>query len=168
MSLTPTSVLPCSGKEVNDDDIYGLGAAHHCCRRHQDQLPRGRLRRTGHHAARVWARRVRTGQLATQHPRVGTAVPRTAPDIVGFGATERPDDIIYSLRTWTDHVWAFLDAHDIGKTAIVGNSLGWPHRASDGHRPARPDHQDGADGRTGCRHDAHRRPYRAARLRTVS
>jgi 2-hydroxymuconate-semialdehyde hydrolase/2-hydroxy-6-oxo-octa-2,4-dienoate hydrolase len=47
-----------------------------------------------------------------------------APDIVGFGATERPDDIIYSLRTWTDHVWAFLDAHGIEKTAIVGNSLG--------------------------------------------
>jgi 2-hydroxymuconate-semialdehyde hydrolase/2-hydroxy-6-oxo-octa-2,4-dienoate hydrolase len=47
-----------------------------------------------------------------------------APDIVGFGATERPDDIVYSLRTWTDHVWAFLDAHDIQKTAIVGNSLG--------------------------------------------
>ncbi|HEX4559459.1 MAG TPA: alpha/beta fold hydrolase [Mycobacterium sp.] len=47
-----------------------------------------------------------------------------APDIVGFGATERPHDIIYSLRTWTDHVWAFLDAHDIEKAAIVGNSLG--------------------------------------------
>jgi pimeloyl-ACP methyl ester carboxylesterase len=47
-----------------------------------------------------------------------------APDIVGFGATERPDDIIYSLRTWTDHIWAFLDAHGIEKTAIVGNSLG--------------------------------------------
>lgn len=47
-----------------------------------------------------------------------------APDIVGFGATERPDDIIYSLRTWTDHVWAFLDAHGIERTAIVGNSLG--------------------------------------------
>jgi pimeloyl-ACP methyl ester carboxylesterase len=47
-----------------------------------------------------------------------------APDIVGFGATERPDDITYSLRTWTDHVWAFLDAHGIEKTAIVGNSLG--------------------------------------------
>jgi pimeloyl-ACP methyl ester carboxylesterase len=47
-----------------------------------------------------------------------------APDIVGFGATERPDDIVYSLRTWTDHVWAFLDAHEIGETAIVGNSLG--------------------------------------------
>lgn len=47
-----------------------------------------------------------------------------APDIVGFGATERPADIVYSLRTWTDHVWAFLDAHGIDKIAIVGNSLG--------------------------------------------
>jgi 2-hydroxymuconate-semialdehyde hydrolase/2-hydroxy-6-oxo-octa-2,4-dienoate hydrolase len=47
-----------------------------------------------------------------------------APDIVGFGTTERPDDIVYSLRTWTDHVWAFLDAHGISRTAIVGNSLG--------------------------------------------
>jgi pimeloyl-ACP methyl ester carboxylesterase len=47
-----------------------------------------------------------------------------APDIVGFGATERTDDIVYSLRTWTDHVWAFLDAHGTEKTAIVGNSLG--------------------------------------------
>jgi pimeloyl-ACP methyl ester carboxylesterase len=63
-----------------------------------------------------------------------------APDIVGFGATKRPDDIVYSLRTWTDHVWAFLDAHDIEKAAIVGNSLGgrialqmgtdWPDRIS--------------------------------------
>jgi pimeloyl-ACP methyl ester carboxylesterase len=47
-----------------------------------------------------------------------------APDIVGFGTTERPDGITYSLRTWTDHIWAFLDAHGIEKTAVVGNSLG--------------------------------------------
>jgi pimeloyl-ACP methyl ester carboxylesterase len=47
-----------------------------------------------------------------------------APDIVGFGGTERPDDVVYSLRGWTDHIWAFLDAHGIEKTAIVGNSLG--------------------------------------------
>lgn len=47
-----------------------------------------------------------------------------APDIVGFGATERPEDVVYSLRTWTDHVWAFLDANGIERTAIVGNSLG--------------------------------------------
>jgi pimeloyl-ACP methyl ester carboxylesterase len=47
-----------------------------------------------------------------------------APDIVGFGATERPEDVVYSLRTWTDHVWAFMDAHGIEKTRVIGNSLG--------------------------------------------
>ncbi|MGA7468318.1 alpha/beta fold hydrolase [Mycobacterium sp.] len=47
-----------------------------------------------------------------------------APDIVGFGATQRPDDVVYSLRTWTDQIWAFLDTLGIEKTAIVGNSLG--------------------------------------------
>jgi 2-hydroxymuconate-semialdehyde hydrolase/2-hydroxy-6-oxo-octa-2,4-dienoate hydrolase len=47
-----------------------------------------------------------------------------APDIVGFGATDRPADIVYSLRAWTDHMWAFLDAQGIEKAAIVGNSLG--------------------------------------------
>jgi 2-hydroxymuconate-semialdehyde hydrolase/2-hydroxy-6-oxo-octa-2,4-dienoate hydrolase len=65
--------------------------------------------------------------LANWHHNIGALSQRfhvLARDIVGFGATERPHDIIYSLRTWTDHVWSFLDAHDIGKTAIVGNSLG--------------------------------------------
>ena len=90
-----------------------------------------------------------------------------APDIVGFGATERPDDIVYSLRTWTDHIWAFLDAHGIEKTAIVGNSLGG--RIALQMATDRPDrhHQDGADGRTRRRHDTHRRSCRAARLRAV-
>ena len=47
-----------------------------------------------------------------------------APDIVGFGRTKHPAATGISLRAWTDHVWAFLDAHGIEKTAIVGNSLG--------------------------------------------
>ena len=47
-----------------------------------------------------------------------------APDIVGFGTTDRPDEIAYSLRTWTDHIWAFMDAHGIEKARVVGNSLG--------------------------------------------
>jgi 2-hydroxymuconate-semialdehyde hydrolase/2-hydroxy-6-oxo-octa-2,4-dienoate hydrolase len=47
-----------------------------------------------------------------------------APDIVGFGATERPEDVVYSLRGWTDHIWAFLDALDIRTVRVVGNSLG--------------------------------------------
>jgi pimeloyl-ACP methyl ester carboxylesterase len=47
-----------------------------------------------------------------------------APDIVGFGATERPEDIVYSLRNWTDHMWAFMDARGIEKARVIGNSLG--------------------------------------------
>jgi pimeloyl-ACP methyl ester carboxylesterase len=47
-----------------------------------------------------------------------------APDIVGFGTTDRPEEIVYSLRTWTDHIWAFMDARGIAKARIIGNSLG--------------------------------------------
>lgn len=47
-----------------------------------------------------------------------------APDVVGFGHTERPDDVRYSLRSWTDHVWAFADAMGLERFSLVGNSLG--------------------------------------------
>jgi pimeloyl-ACP methyl ester carboxylesterase len=45
-------------------------------------------------------------------------------DLVGYGATERPETIRYSLRSWTDHVWAFLDALSLDRVSVVGNSLG--------------------------------------------
>jgi pimeloyl-ACP methyl ester carboxylesterase len=47
-----------------------------------------------------------------------------APDTVGYGATSRPDDVVYSLRTWTDHIVGFLDALSLGQVSLVGNSLG--------------------------------------------
>lgn len=47
-----------------------------------------------------------------------------APDVVGYGATERPADIRYSLRSWTDHVWRFLDAMGLERVSVIGNSLG--------------------------------------------
>jgi pimeloyl-ACP methyl ester carboxylesterase len=47
-----------------------------------------------------------------------------APDLVGFGYTERPEDVHYSLETWRDHVWAFLDALGLARVSVVGNSLG--------------------------------------------
>lgn len=47
-----------------------------------------------------------------------------APDIVGYGATSRPDEIRYSLQTWTDHVLGFLDALGLERVALIGNSLG--------------------------------------------
>jgi pimeloyl-ACP methyl ester carboxylesterase len=47
-----------------------------------------------------------------------------APDLVGFGYTERPEDVYYSLGTWSAQVFAFLDALGVRRAAIVGNSLG--------------------------------------------
>ncbi|HEY2204686.1 MAG TPA: alpha/beta hydrolase [Pseudonocardia sp.] len=47
-----------------------------------------------------------------------------APDLVGFGYTQRPDDVYYSLETWRDHVLAFMDAMRLERVSIVGNSLG--------------------------------------------
>jgi 2-hydroxy-6-oxo-octa-2,4-dienoate hydrolase len=47
-----------------------------------------------------------------------------APDMVGFGFTERPDGIEYSMRTWVDQLVAFLDALDLERVSLVGNSFG--------------------------------------------
>lgn len=47
-----------------------------------------------------------------------------APDIVGFGFTERPDDVSYDLPTWTAHAIGVLDALGIERAHVVGNSFG--------------------------------------------
>ena len=47
-----------------------------------------------------------------------------APDMVGFGFTERPDGITYGLQVWVDQVLGFLDALGLEKVSLVGNSFG--------------------------------------------
>jgi len=47
-----------------------------------------------------------------------------APDIVGFGYTERPDDITYDMTTWTAHSIGVLDALGIERCHVIGNSFG--------------------------------------------
>ncbi|MCF7550886.1 alpha/beta fold hydrolase [Pseudonocardia sp. WMMC193] len=47
-----------------------------------------------------------------------------APEMVGYGASRGPADIVYGVRTWVDHVTAFLDAVDVPRAAFVGNSMG--------------------------------------------
>lgn len=47
-----------------------------------------------------------------------------APDIVGFGFTERPPDITYDLETWKKHLIGLLDALELDKVGLVGNSFG--------------------------------------------
>ena len=45
-------------------------------------------------------------------------------DSIGWGETERRPDVHYSLRSWTDHVWAVLDALELDRVSVIGNSLG--------------------------------------------
>lgn len=47
-----------------------------------------------------------------------------APDMVGFGYTERPEGISYGVQTWADHIVGFLDALSIERASLVGNSFG--------------------------------------------
>ncbi len=47
-----------------------------------------------------------------------------APDIVGFGFTERPDDVTYDMTTWTRHAVGVLDALGIERAHVIGNSFG--------------------------------------------
>jgi len=47
-----------------------------------------------------------------------------APDMLGFGYTERPADVVYDLDGWVKHAVGVLDALDIEQTDLVGNSFG--------------------------------------------
>jgi len=47
-----------------------------------------------------------------------------APDVVGFGYTERPADGKYSMKRWTEHLIAFVDALELEEFDLVGNSFG--------------------------------------------
>lgn len=47
-----------------------------------------------------------------------------APDIVGFGYTDRPAGTDYNLETWLAHLTGFLDAVGLQRVAVVGNSFG--------------------------------------------
>ncbi|HJV25982.1 MAG TPA: alpha/beta fold hydrolase [Aromatoleum sp.] len=57
-------------------------------------------------------------ELATKHRVI-------APDLVGFGYTEAPADIEFRLMdTWVEQIIGLLDALDIEKTDLIGNSFG--------------------------------------------
>jgi 2-hydroxymuconate-semialdehyde hydrolase len=47
-----------------------------------------------------------------------------APDIVGFGYTERPKNVEYNVKTWTNHLINFIENIGKSKINIIGNSLG--------------------------------------------
>lgn len=47
-----------------------------------------------------------------------------APDIVGFGYTERPENISYNIELWTQHLIGFIEKISEDRVHIIGNSLG--------------------------------------------
>lgn len=47
-----------------------------------------------------------------------------APDIAGFGHTEFKPDARYDIKLWVSHFIGILDALELGKVSVVGNSFG--------------------------------------------
>ena len=47
-----------------------------------------------------------------------------APDMVGFGFSERPANIEYSVQTWADQVVGLMDTLELPRAHMVGNSFG--------------------------------------------
>lgn len=47
-----------------------------------------------------------------------------APDVVGFGHTERPQGFIYDMESWRAFLCDFLDALQLKQVDLVGNSFG--------------------------------------------
>ncbi len=46
------------------------------------------------------------------------------PDLIGYGASSKPEDIDYTLQLFTDTLYEALVAHGVEKATLVGNSLG--------------------------------------------
>jgi 2-hydroxy-6-oxo-octa-2,4-dienoate hydrolase len=47
-----------------------------------------------------------------------------APDMAGFGYTERKTELTYDIKLWVKHLIGLMDALEIEKTSLVGNSFG--------------------------------------------
>lgn len=47
-----------------------------------------------------------------------------APDVLGFGYSDRPTSGRYDLAGWTSHLVGFLDALGLERVSVVGNSFG--------------------------------------------
>jgi 2-hydroxymuconate-semialdehyde hydrolase len=90
-----------------------------------------------------------------------------APDMLGFGYTDRAADGVYTSERWLDQLVGFLDAMDVDRVHVIGNSFGGSMALAlaIGHpETCRP---DGVDGQRGRAVRAHARPRRCVGLRAV-
>jgi len=57
-------------------------------------------------------------------PALATDFRVIAPDMAGFGYTERNPDLHYDIKLWVKHLIGILDALGLDKVSLVGNSFG--------------------------------------------
>lgn len=57
-------------------------------------------------------------------PALSESMRAIAPDMLGFGYTERPADGVYTMERWRGHLMDFADALDLREFDIIGNSFG--------------------------------------------
>lgn len=57
-------------------------------------------------------------------PALAPAFRVLAPDMAGFGYTERKPDFEYAIKGWVKHLLGFMDALGIERAHLVGNSFG--------------------------------------------
>jgi pimeloyl-ACP methyl ester carboxylesterase len=57
-------------------------------------------------------------------PELGKHFHCVAPDMVGFGYSDRPSDVKYGLDTWADQTLGVMDALGLDKAHLIGNSFG--------------------------------------------
>jgi pimeloyl-ACP methyl ester carboxylesterase len=113
--MTHTAVNPELGQRV---DANGIATNYHDVGTAAGNRPPVLLLHGSGPGVSAWAnwRSVLPGLSA--HQRV------LAPDIVGFGYTDRPDGHVYSRENWVKHVLGFLDALELPTVSVVGNSFG--------------------------------------------
>lgn len=70
-------------------------------------------------------------------PRLSEHFRVLAPDVIGFGTTDKPADNKYSMELWVEHLIGFIDTVANGPVYLVGNSFGGALSLQMAHR--RPD-----------------------------
>jgi len=69
-------------------------------------------------------------------PALGEDFHVLAPDMVGFGYSDRPDDVEYNVQTWADQTVGFMDAMGIKRRTWSATASAAPSRC--GSPPSTP------------------------------
>ena len=114
MTTTPTA-NPELGRRI---DVGGIATNYHDLGTADDDQPPVLLLHGSGPGVSAWA------NWRTVLPSLAGNRRVLAPDIVGFGYTDRPDGFAYARQNWVDHLLGLLDALQVPTVSLVGNSFG--------------------------------------------